>query len=92
MDGSDSDSESSSDEASGATADLQDDGLLALVVPPQQPVVVIEYKPKLYETLNRLDVSDLTELALQALYVKEGYGKECKVMHILTDLHHYYCF
>ena len=34
----------------------------------------------------------MTTLILQAFDLKEGYGKERKVLHVLTDIYHYYCF
>ena len=34
----------------------------------------------------------MTKLILQAFDLKEGYGKERKVLHVLTNLYHYYCF
>ena len=99
-----SDSSSSEEETivSGATADIvSDECVLAIILPPQRPVIVVEYKPKLYERLELVDVSDVTELVdvsdvtefvLQAFYIKEGYGKGQQVLHILTDLNHFYCF
>ena len=91
-----SDSESDSDSSSQgeASASGADNTVVTIISPgpPQNPVVVMEYKPKLYETLDRLDISNITEVILQAFYLKEGYGREVEVMHILTDLHHFYCF
>ena len=57
LDNSDNSESTSEEDVSGA--DLQDNITLTLVTPPQNQVVVVEYKPKLYKTLDRVNISDV---------------------------------
>ena len=57
LDNSDNSESTSKEEVSGT--DLQDNIVLMLVTPPQNQVVVVEYKSKLYETLDRVNISDV---------------------------------
>ena len=50
--------------------------------PGAVPILVIEYKPKLYDSLEKVNISDLTEVFIQAYYVKHGYNKH-SVIHFL---------
>ena len=55
------------------------------------PILVIEYKPKLYSTLENVDLADLCEVIVQAYCVKQGYSHH-QVVHLLTDLRDFYYF
>lgn len=48
------------------------------------PLLVIEYKPKLYSLLDKVEINHPTELCIQAYYIKHGFGLESCIQCSIT--------
>ena len=69
---------------------IADGALCALMVSDYMPLLIIEYKPKVASTIDDIDVSDLTETMVQALYLRKRF--QHPIVHCLTDLKDFHYF
>ena len=70
---------------------IADGALSALVAQHQHiPLLVCEYKPKVASRVDGLDLSDLTEAMIQALYLRKTFRHP--IIHCLTDMTDFHYF